>query len=40
MFRPEMLAPMGLPKDVRVIACECVSFVSSFLLFGCGIFAK
>ena len=23
MFRPEMLAPMGLPKDVRVIACEC-----------------
>jgi phenylalanyl-tRNA synthetase alpha chain len=22
MFRPEMLAPMGLPKDVRVIACE------------------
>mmetsp|Transcript_7728 Transcript_7728/g.8980 ORF Transcript_7728/g.8980 Transcript_7728/m.8980 type:complete len:98 (-) Transcript_7728:151-444(-) len=20
MFRPEMLAPMGLPKDVRVIA--------------------
>lgn len=40
MFRPEMLAPMGLPKNVRVIACECVSFVSSFLLFGCGIFAK
>ena len=21
MFRPEMLRPMGLPEDVRVIAC-------------------
>lgn len=28
MFRPEMLAPMGLPKDVRVIACEFVCFAS------------
>jgi phenylalanyl-tRNA synthetase alpha chain len=27
MFRPEMLAPMGLPKDVRVIACEFFCFV-------------
>ena len=29
MFRPEMLAPMGLPKDVRVIACEYCSLSPS-----------
>ena len=33
MFRPEMLAPMGLPKDVRVIACECVSFCFVFFFY-------